>query len=266
MGAFSLDKSDGIAIITFDLPDEPVNKLSAPVRDELIKLFDNVRDDPSVSAVAFYSGKPDVFIAGADVDEFVALKSKKEAQRLSSGGQEMIGRVASFPKPIVVGIHGACLGAGLEMSIAAHYRVAADDTKTELGLPEVQLGILPGASGCQRLPRLIGVRAALDIILAGKSISAKRALRLGLIDELVPRSTLRETTLTAAKRLATGWRPKRRRPKGIGALLLDRNPLGRRIVYRQARKQVMKRTGGHYPAPLAALEAVQHGRRVLRAG
>ncbi len=98
MGAFSLDKSDGIAIITFDLPDEPVNKFSAPVRDELIKLFDNVRDDPSVSAVAFCSGKADVFIAGADVDEFVALKSKKEAQLLSSGGQEMIGRVASFPK------------------------------------------------------------------------------------------------------------------------------------------------------------------------
>ncbi len=259
MDAFSVDKRNSIAIVTFDLPGERVNKFSAAVKDELLELLDNLRDDPSVSAVAFFSGKPDVFIAGADVDEFVALKSREEAQRLSSEGQEMIGSVSSFPKPIAVGIHGACLGGGLEFSIAAHYRVATDDPETQLGLPEVQLGILPGASGCQRLPRLIGVRAALDIILAGKSVRAKQALRLRLIDELVPGSALRETTLAAAKRLAEGWRPKRRRPKGVGAVLLDRNPLGRQLVYRQARKQVMKRTGGHYPAPLAALEAVQHG-------
>ena len=134
MGAFSLDKSDGIAIVTFDLPGEPVNKFSAAVKDELLQLFDNIRDDPTVSAVAFCSGKPDVFIAGADVDEFVALKSKEEAHRLSSEGQEMVGRVASFPKPIAVGIHGACLGGGLEFSIAAQYRVATDDPKTQLGL------------------------------------------------------------------------------------------------------------------------------------
>lgn len=267
MGAFSLDTRDGVAIITFDLPGEPVNKFSAAVKHELLQLFETLRDDPTVRAVAFFSGKPDAFIAGADVDEFVGLKSREEAQRLSSEGQSMMDGVASFPKPIVVGIHGACLGAGLELSIAAHYRVATDDPKTQLGLPEVQLGIIPGAGGCQRLPRLIGVRAALDIILTGKSVRARRALRLGLIDELVPPANLRECTLGVGTRLAAGWRPTRRGPKGVAAVLLDRNPLGRQLVYRQARKQVMKRTGGWYPAPLAALEAVKHGlSRGLQAG
>ncbi len=240
MGAFSLEKSDGVAIITFDLAGELVNTFSAAVKDELLQLFNHIHDDPSVSAVAVFSGKPDAFIAGADIDEFVALTSQEEAQRLSSEGQAMVERVAAFPKPVVVGIHGACLGAGLELSLASHYRVATNHPKTQLGLPEVQLGVLPGASGCQRLPRLIGLRAALDIILAGKSVSAKQALRLGLIDELVPRSILGDIALAAAKRLADGWRPTRRGPTGVAAVFLDRNPLGRRIVYWQARKRVMK--------------------------
>ena len=259
MGAFSLDKSDGIAVITFDMPGQPVNMFSTAVRDELHRLLESLREDATVSALVFRSGKPEGFIAGADIDEFVALASKEEAMRLSREGQEMVGRIASFAKPVVVEIHGACLGAGLEFSIAAHYRVATDDPKTQLGLPEVQLGVLPAASGCQRLPRLIGVRAALDLILTGKPVGARLALRLGIIDEVVDPSTRHEAALAAAERLAQGWRPERRGPKGVGALLLDRNPLGRRFVYRQARRQVMKRTGGRYPAPLAALEAVQYG-------
>jgi len=259
MGAFSLSKNGDIAVLTFDLPGEPLNKFSATVKEELFWRLESVRVDPTVSAVVFRSGKPENFIAGADIDEFVALPSQEAAESLSSEGQQMIRRVAEFPKPIVVEIHGACLGGGLEFSIAAQYRLASDDPKTQLGLPEVQLGILPAAGGCQRLPRLIGLRAALDLILTGRSVGAGRALSLGLIDELVPNSTLHQNALSAAERLARGWRPERRAPKGVGALLLDRNRIGRRIVYRQARRRVMKRTGGHYPAPLAALEALRHG-------
>src|SRR6185436_8955962 len=99
--------------------------------------------------------------------------------------------VDQFPKPIVAAIHGACLGGGLELALACDYRIATDHPKTMLGLPEIQLGLLPGAGGCQRLPRLIGVRAALDIILAGKSEPASKAYRLGIVDELVPPSILR---------------------------------------------------------------------------
>src|SRR5207302_1724084 len=157
------------------------------------------------------------------------------------------------------GIHGACLGGGLEFALACHYRVATDHPKTQLGLPEVQLGLLPGAGGCQRLPRLIGARAALDIILAGRSERAPKAFRLGMVDELVHPAILRDITVAAARRLADGWRPGRRRPGGVLGWLLDRNPLGRRLVLRTARRQVLERTKGQYPAPLAALEAVEHG-------
>jgi len=251
--------ADGIAVVTFDLPGEPVNKISRAVKQDVLATFEALERDAQVQAVAFFSGKPDTFIAGADIEEFVTLTSAAEAERLSADGQDLLERVARFPKPIAVGIHGACLGGGLEFALACRYRVASDHPKTQLGLPEVQLGILPGAGGCQRLPRLIGARAALDMILAGKVEPAPRAFRLGIVDELVPLAILKDITLAAAKRMVGGWRTKRRRRGGLAAWLLDGNPLGRQLVFRTARKQVREKTGGNYPAPLAALEAVEHG-------
>ena len=259
--ALTWENADGIAIVTFDLRGEPVNKITQAVKEEFIATFDTLARDPAVKAVAFFSGKPDGFIAGADVDEFVAVTTAAEARRLSAGGQEMLDRVARFPKPVVAGIHGACLGGGLEFALACAYRVATDHPKTQIGLPEVQLGLLPGAGGCQRLPRLIGVRAALDIILAGKVEQARKAFRLGIVDELVPPAILRDVTLAAARKLATGWRPKRKRLGGAVGWLLDGNPLGRRVVFRVARRQALATTRGNYPAPLAALAAVKHGMR-----
>ena len=257
--ALTWDVADGIATVVLDLKSQPVNVISRAVKDEFIACFAALGDDPSVKAVAFFSGKTDNFIAGADIEEFVTLSSAAEAERLSADGQDMLDRVARFPKPVAVGIHGSCLGGGFEFALASHYRVATDHPKTHIGLPEVQLGILPAAGGCQRLPRLVGARAALDMILAGKSERAARAFRLGMVDELVPPAILADITLAAAKRMAGGWRPKRKRPGGFVGFLLDGNPLGRRLVFRSARKQVLERTGGNYPAPLAALEAVEYG-------
>ncbi|HEU4681424.1 MAG TPA: 3-hydroxyacyl-CoA dehydrogenase NAD-binding domain-containing protein, partial [Gemmatimonadales bacterium] len=168
-------------------------------------------------------------------------------------------RVETLQKPVVAAIHGACLGGGLELALACHYRIATDHPKTQLGLPEVQLGLIPGAGGCQRLPRLIGARAALDMILSGRSERASKALRLGLVDEVVPKSILREVAVAAADRLARQGLPNRSSKAGMTGLVLDRTSAGRRLVYRAARQQVLKRTGGHYPAPLAALEAVRVG-------
>ena len=259
--ALTWELADGVAVVTFDLKGESVNKISRAVKDDVHATFAALEGDRAVQAVAFFSGKPDNFIAGADIEEFVRLTSAAEAERLSADGQELLERVARFPKPIAVGIHGACLGGGLEFALACHYRVASDHPKTQLGLPEVQLGILPGAGGCQRLPRLIGARAALDLILTGKVERASRAFRLGIVDELVHPAILRDVTLQAARRLAGGWRPRRRRLGGFVGWLLDGNPLGRRLVYRAARKQVLAQTRGNYPAPLAALEAVEHGLR-----
>ncbi|HEX4574134.1 MAG TPA: fatty acid oxidation complex subunit alpha FadJ [Gemmatimonadales bacterium] len=253
--------ADGIAAVSLDLKGEPVNKISRAAKQDLLATLESLERDGTVQAVAVFSGKPDTFIAGADIEEFVQLTSAAEAERLSAEGQDLLERVARFPKPIVAGIHGACLGGGLEFALACRYRVASDHAKTQLGLPEVQLGILPGAGGCQRLPRLIGVRAALDMILAGKVEPAAKAFRLGIVDELVPPAILRDVTLAAAQRLARGWRPKRRRRGGLVGWLLDGNPLGRRLVFRAARRQLAARTGGHYPAPVAALEAVEYGLR-----
>ncbi len=260
MSAFTTVVEQGIAIVTFDLPGDPVNKLSSAGRIEFEALFIRLRDDPTIRAAVVISGKPDTFIAGADIEELTAITTRAEAERASFEGQELINRVESFSKPVVAAIHGTCLGAGLEFALACHYRVATDHPKTQLGLPEVQLGLIPGAGGCQRLPRLIGLRAALDIILVGKSERAAKAYRLGMVDELVPPSVLREVAIKAADRLAREGIPVKRAPRGgLLGLLLDRTALGRRIVYRKAQQQVLEKTHGHYPAPLRALEAVRVG-------
>src|ERR1041384_2405730 len=264
MTAFSLSITDGIALLTLDVPGEPVNTLGSGVIAEFQAVLDRIRDDPGARAVVLISGKPENFVAGADINEFARIRTAEEGEALSYAGQEMIGRLERFPKPIVVAIHGACLGLGCELSLACSWRVASDSPKTVIGLPEVQIGILPGAGGCQRLPRLIGVRAALDIILGGKTERAAKAFKLGLVDELVAPSILRRTALAAADRLAKQGVP-RRAPRG--SWLLEHNPLGRALVYRLARKQVLKKTGGNYPAPLAALFAVRAGlERGMEAG
>src|SRR4051812_16195215 len=259
MSAFTTQNENGIAVITFDLPGEPVNKLTAAVRVEIEALLIRLRDDTSTRGVVLISGKPDSFIAGADIEEFTALTSQDAAERLSFEGQETVSRVETSHKPIVAAIHGACLGGGLELALACHYRIATDNPKTQLGLPEVQLGLIPGAGGCQRLPRLIGARAALDMILTGRSERASKALRLGLVDEVIPQSILRQVAIAAADRLARSGLPPRTAKGGLAGWALDRTSAGRRLVYSQSRKQIVKKTGGHYPAPLAALEAVRVG-------
>jgi len=259
VSALTTTVANGIAVVTFDLPGEPVNKLSAAIKIEFEALLIRLRDDATIRAAVLVSGKPDTFIAGADIEEFTALTTRAAAERLSFEGQELLSRVETLAKPVVAAIHGACLGGGLELALACHYRIATDHPKTQLGLPEVQLGLIPGAGGCERLPRLIGASAALDMILTGKSERAAKGLRLGLVDEVVPQSILTRTALVAADRLARDGLPKRTPKTGVRGLLLDRTAPGRRLVYRAARVQVLERTGGHYPAPLAALDVVRVG-------
>jgi 3-hydroxyacyl-CoA dehydrogenase/enoyl-CoA hydratase/3-hydroxybutyryl-CoA epimerase len=257
VGAFTVTVADGIARTVLDLPGEPVNKITRAVREELGAVLERLRGDPEVRAVILLSGKADTFIAGADIDEFVALRSQAEAQDLVRAGQALINQVVELGKPVVAAIHGTCLGGGLETALACGYRVATDHPKTTIGLPEIQLGIIPAAGGCQRLPRLIGLSGALDIILAGKTVPAARAYRAGIVDELVHPAVLERAANEAARRLADGWRP-RRRGRGVAGLLARMGP-GRAFVLRMARRQVLRQTRGHYPAPLAALRAVAHG-------
>jgi 3-hydroxyacyl-CoA dehydrogenase/enoyl-CoA hydratase/3-hydroxybutyryl-CoA epimerase len=260
MSAVSLSVLDGVALLGLDVAGRPVNTISLRVRSDLEKCVELVQSQSDIRAAVLISRKPANFIAGADIDEFMTLRSRDQALEFVRAGQRLVERLASLGKPTVAAIHGACLGGGLEAALACSYRVASAHPKTIFGLPEVKLGIIPAAGGCQRLPRRIGLRSALDIILTGKTVQAQKALKLGVIDELVHPSILEEVAAKAAARLADGWHPKRKRG-GPAALLLDRSRPGQAIVFSRARQSVTKRSAGHYPAPLAALEAIEHGLR-----
>ncbi len=266
MPALSVEVRDQVAFVTFDLPDMSVNTLTRAVRDEFEAVLERLEHDTSVRAAVLLSGKPDVWIAGADVEELAALPTAADAQRLSQTGHALLDRVERLRTPLVAAINGACLGGGLELALACAYRIATERTSTVLALPEVQLGLIPGAGGTQRLPRLIGLRAALDMILTGKNVRARRALQTGVVDEVVHPAILRDIAASRARELAeVGGRrkmPQHGPGRSRGAaqrFLLDENPVGRAVVLRQAREQTLARTHGHYPAPLAALEAVQAG-------
>ena len=209
----------------------------------------------------FISGKPDTFIAGADIEEFLEVRSAEDAERLSLDGQSLLDRLEQLRMPVVAAIHGACLGGGLEMALACAYRIATDHPKTVLALPEVQLGLIPGAGGTQRLPQLVGLRNALDMILTGRNVRAKKALQMGLVDEMVHPSILREVAVKRARELGRGERKRSsgRKTLSLADLALEKNPAGRAIVFRKAREKVRKQTRGHYPAPLAAIDAVAAG-------
>ncbi len=252
-------REGGVAVVTFDLPGEAVNKLTRGVIDELRALMDRVDSDSSIRAVVLISGKPDLFIAGADIDGFLELRTAAEAEALSREGQEMMNRIERLRAPVVYAIHGACMGGGLEGALAAAYRIATDHPKTVLALPEVQLGLIPGAGGTQRLPRRVGLRQSLEMILQGRNVRAKKALQIGLIDELVHPSILLDVAVDRAAKLGEGKIP-RERPRavhGMGDVMLEDNALGRSVVFRKAREKTREATKGNYPAPLAAIDAIE---------
>lgn len=251
---------DGVLVVTIDRAGQPVNTLGPELIGEFEAVFQLVNEDSLIKAVVLVSGKPDGFIAGADVEQFTTLRTAADAERLSRAGQELLARLESLRAPVVAAIHGACLGGGLEVSLACRYRICTDHPKTTFSLPEVQLGLIPGMGGTQRLPRRVGLQAALDMILTGRSVRAKRALQIGLVDEMVHPAILREIAIDRARALGDGRRQARSR--GIGgptSILLEHNPIGRGLVFKKARQSVLEKTHGHYPAPLAALEAVQAG-------
>ena len=257
--AIRTDLRDGVAVVTLDLPNEPVNKLNRTVKDEVHALLDRLDADPNVIAAVLISGKKDTFIAGADIEEFTQLPDAAAAERMSREGQALVELFEKSRIPFVAAIHGACMGGGLETALACAWRIATDHPKTVLALPEVQIGLIPGAGGTQRLPRLIGVRAALDMILTGKNVRAKKALQLGLVDEMVHPAILERVAVQRARELAEGKRKRARRKGGMAALALDDNPIGRGVVFRKAREQTLAKTRGNMPAPLAAIDAMETG-------
>lgn len=260
--AFHLSmRSDNVGIIVIDVPDEKMNTLKAAFIQQIRAVISQARQNPALAGLVFISGKPDSFIAGADISMIDRCRSADEARQLAEQGQRVMSEIAALSVPVVAAIHGACLGGGLELALACDRRVCTLDDKTRLGLPEVQLGLLPGSGGTQRLPRLIGASQALNLILTGKTLRAKQALRLGLVDDAVPHSILLETAIKMALK---GKSPRRTLP--LRERLLN-GPAGRAILFQLAARQSEAKTHGNYPATRRILEAVRTGlEQGMRAG
>jgi 3-hydroxyacyl-CoA dehydrogenase/enoyl-CoA hydratase/3-hydroxybutyryl-CoA epimerase len=261
MTALNVTVDDGIALVVLDAPGAPVNVISQAVKDEFATLIDRLDQDTSIRAAILMSGKPDTFIAGADIEEFMEWHTAADAETASREGHALLDRIERLRVPVVVAIHGACLGGGLETALACAYRIATDHPKTVLALPEVQIGLFPGAGGTQRLPRTVGLQAALDMILTGRNVRARKALQIGLVHELVHPAILLDIARQRATDIADGRirRNPGARPRGAKRLFLDDNPIGRGLVLRKARERTLETTRGKYPAPLAALEAIAAG-------
>jgi 3-hydroxyacyl-CoA dehydrogenase/enoyl-CoA hydratase/3-hydroxybutyryl-CoA epimerase len=273
MGALRIETgADGVALVLFDVPGEPVNTLRESFQHDFEEAFGKLADDAAVKSIVLASAKPDSFVVGADVAMLAKVKTAAEATAMARAGQQALQKLEDLGKrkPVVIAIHGPALGGGLEVALAGTWRIATDDRRTQLGQPEVQLGVIPGAGGTQRLPQLIGIAQALDIILAGKSVRAQKARKLGLVDEVVPRPILLEVARRRARELASGelrvernkvelTLPRLLRSEVLQQIALEDNPVGRRILFQQARKALLAKTHGHYPAPERALEAVRIG-------
>jgi 3-hydroxyacyl-CoA dehydrogenase/enoyl-CoA hydratase/3-hydroxybutyryl-CoA epimerase len=255
-----MEVEDGVAVIRLDQPGKPVNVISRPMMQEMAEVIRRLETgEGGARAAVIVSEKPGVWIAGADIEEFEHIRTGEDGERLSRAGHELLNRLESLPLPVVAAIHGAALGGGLEVALACTYRLATDSPKTRLGLPEVQLGILPGAGGTQRLPRLVGIASALDLMLTGRMLDARRAKKLGLVDEVAPAPILLEVAKRAARELADGKRqPRAGRMKG-SPNWQENLPGVRGLIFRKAREGVMDKTKGLYPAPLRILEVVERG-------
>ncbi|EHR42161.1 fatty acid oxidation complex subunit alpha FadJ [Alishewanella jeotgali] len=257
VSSFSLNiRDDKVAVITMDIPGESMNVLKASFADEIDAMLKQLANDSTLKGVVFISGKKDSFIAGADISMLDACQTAEQAETIAAMGQQMFDRLEQLRLPLVAAIHGPCLGGGLELALACHVRVASSSPKTVLGLPEVQLGLLPGSGGTQRLPKLVGVQKALDMILTGKQLRAAQAKKLGLVDEVVPESIL----LDAAVKKALAGKPRREAKKqSLLDKLLENTGPGRKLVFSQALKQTLKKTQGNYPAALRIIEVIQTG-------
>ena len=252
-----VDKGD-YAIVEFDLIGEKVNKFSTPVMFRLKEVVEELRQS-KYKAVIFRSLKEKIFIAGADIDEIKKMTKREDYMDAVTKAHEIFNALEDLNMVTIVAIHGACMGGGTEFSLACDYRISTLDKATKIGLPETQLGIIPGFGGCVRMPQKIGLPNALDIILAGKAVNSQKAKKMGLVDKTVPPESLMDIAEDMAKLAVKGEVKKssrRYQGKSVKDKLLH-SFLGRQVVFNQAKKALLKQTKGHYPAPMKALDVIR---------
>lgn len=260
MRALNLKIENQIAILEFDQPDSKVNLLNSATMQELAQIFNRLaqKSQGEVKALIITSKKEGSFIAGADIKEIEQIQSAAEAKEKSEKGKQILNLLQNLDLVTLAMINGDCLGGGLELALACKYRVASFSDRVKIGLPEVRLGLVPGWGGTQRLPRLIGLAPALKMILTGQTISSREALKNGLVDRLFSEARLKEESLKFVRGILEG-REKitRNRPKRLSQALLENNPLGRAVLFRQVKKNLLEKTKGFYPAPFKALELIK---------
>lgn len=263
---FELDQ-DGIALLTIDLPGKSMNIISAQLLDELESMVTRITEDDAIKGAVITSGKVGSFVAGADLDMLLSWTDKledgtpedlfKAAFRMN----DLLRKMETCGKPIAAAINGLALGGGLEICLACHYRVVADNPKITLGFPEVMVGLLPGAGGTQRLPRLMGVQAALPFLLQGKNMNPKNALANNVVHEIAPLEEIIDKAkawITGGGKAVQPWDEKRFKvPGGQGAF----NP-GIAQTFMGAQAMVQKETKGNYPAAVAILSCVYEGHQL----
>jgi enoyl-CoA hydratase / long-chain 3-hydroxyacyl-CoA dehydrogenase len=240
---------------------------------EFDSAFQEAQNNNAVKSIVLISGKTSGFIAGADINMIQACKTKEEVLKLSKSGQEMFDRMEKSTKPIISALMGPALGGGFEVALASHYRIAVNDNKTVVGLPEVMLGLLPGSGGTQRLPKLVSAPEALDMALTGKSIKAKKAKSMGLVDLLVDPigpglksgeertlEYLEEVAIKQAKKIAANpLKPKKHSQQRRLTDYALSFGIVRDYVFKKAKDTVIGKTKGLYPAPLKIIDVIKTG-------
>jgi len=260
----NIEIEDGIAIMWFDLKGQKQNTVSPQLIDLFDSVFDKLENNDAVQAAIFISRKED-FMAGADIKSF-EIEKAGEFFPIQLKGHQALDRLENSKKPVISAVHGTAYGLGTELSLACHARICSDSPRTKYALPEVKLGILPGGGGTQRLPRLVGLQNALDMMLTGKNIYAHQAKKMGLVDAVVDRHKLLHAAKIMAKQLID--KPlKRNRKESLMNRFLNNTSVGRKIVYKKAKEQAHKAAQGNYPAIPAIFECVETGlEKGLKAG
>ncbi|XP_074541370.1 hydroxyacyl-CoA dehydrogenase trifunctional multienzyme complex subunit alpha a [Halichoeres trimaculatus] len=270
----SYELKDDVAVVRLNDPTAKVNTLSVQMQSDLEEVMGEIWSNQAVKSAVFISSKPGCFIAGADINMIKSCQSSEEATRLSQKGQKMLEKIEKSPIPLVAAINGSCLGGGLEFAIACHYRIATNSKKTVMGTPEVMLGLLPGAGGTQRLPKLVGLPNAFDMMLTGRRIGMDKAKKMGLVHQLIDPlgpglKPAEETTIEYLEEIAVGVangivnkKVQLTKEKSLKEKLQDKvMDLGlvKRRIYKTVTEKSQNQTKGLYPAPVKIIESIKAG-------
>jgi len=255
-------RPDGVAVVTIEDKKAPLNTITAELGEELVTAIARVENDASIVAAVLASGKPDSFVVGANIDMLKSIHFAKDAERMSRELASGLGRLRTLSKPFVAAVNGQALGGGFELALACKAIVLSDDKKTAVGLPEVQLGLLPGANGLLRVAERAGLQVALDLGLTGKNVRPAKAKKLGLCEEVCAPAVLVEAAARIARDLASG-KPAPHKPgfaldaAHLQTLALESSPVGRALLFKKARQETRKKTHGHYPATERILDVLE---------